>query len=189
MHPHIETWGSILRLYSSKMAESYLKVKILTKFINSFFFSIGNYLNQNEKADTNENPNQKTSKDNSTTKSSTTTDTSAQKAKPNKELIEKLQEEMGKIRKPNEDIKEESKQADTLLTIPPLLVGNREFVMSSCNFLMSSDKNNKTEDLTDDNSGKILFENSKNDHIAIGSNIKDRAKKTQSRQRRRLRLR
>ena len=26
MHPHIETWGSILRLYGSKMAESYLKV-------------------------------------------------------------------------------------------------------------------------------------------------------------------
>ena len=26
MHPHIQTWGSMLRLYGSKMAESYLKV-------------------------------------------------------------------------------------------------------------------------------------------------------------------
>lgn len=26
MHPHIETWGSILRLYGSKMSESFLKI-------------------------------------------------------------------------------------------------------------------------------------------------------------------
>ena len=33
MHPHIQTWGSMLRLYGSKMAESYLKVIYLLNLL------------------------------------------------------------------------------------------------------------------------------------------------------------
>ena len=128
------------------------------------------------------NTNQKASKDNLSAKPSTTADASTQKAKPNKELLEKLKEEMRKIRKPNVDVKDEAtqnieaKQSETLLTIPPLLIGNKEFALSSCNFLMTSDKNTKTDDLADDKSGKILFNDLKSDQTTE-SNKDDRAKK------------
>lgn len=70
MHPHVQTWGSILRLYGSRVAESYLK-------------------NENEK--TEENSGDESAKEKLVPQQ--------QKAKPNKELLEKLKEEMRKIKK------------------------------------------------------------------------------------------
>lgn len=90
---------------------------------------------------------------------------------------------MRKIRKPNASEtsqNQESKQLDTLLTIPPLFVGNGEFALSSCNFLMSTDKIDKTVDGADsqshDTSDKIMFSDLKQDCIKE-SNKKVRAKK------------
>ena len=71
MHPHVQTWGSILLLYGSRVAESYLKNE-----------------NENEKNDN--------SGDEAKTKEA---EQLQQKAKPNKELLEKLKEEMRKIKK------------------------------------------------------------------------------------------
>ncbi len=72
MHPHVQTWGSILRLYGSRVAESYLKNET------------GNEKNEENSGDETK-PNQQPQLE--------------QKAKPNKELLEKLKEEMRKIRK------------------------------------------------------------------------------------------
>jgi microprocessor complex subunit DGCR8 len=73
MHPHVQTWGSILRLYGSRVAESYLK-------------------NETENDKNDENSGDEASKEKLAVEQS-------QKAKPNKELLEKLKEEMRKIKK------------------------------------------------------------------------------------------
>ena len=82
----------------------------------------------------------------------------SQKAKANKELLEKLKEEMRKIRKPSTQTTESAEnmtgKQSTLLTIPPLLVGNSDFVLSSCSYLKTSEKDSKAE--SSENDGKIL---------------------------------
>lgn len=78
---------------------------------------------------------------------------------------------MRKIRKPtniNEN-KTEEKQADTLLTIPPLLLGSGEFTLSSCSYLMTSDLKVKNDQQNDDNNGKILFSDFKTDKSECSS--------------------
>lgn len=93
MHPHIQTWGSILRLYGSNLEESLLL-----------------------KCDKDEKENGEHKQEENT----------QQKAKPNSELLEKLKEEMRKIKRKTLNT-DEKKSQDTLLTIPPLLLGENEF--------------------------------------------------------------
>jgi hypothetical protein len=37
MHPHINTWGSMLRLYGTKMAETYLNIENKVNFRKLLF--------------------------------------------------------------------------------------------------------------------------------------------------------
>ena len=90
------------------------------------------------------------------------------KAKPNRQLLEKLKEEMRKLKKPttqneksNENESESTKQ-QTLLTIPPLLLGDSEFKLSSCNYLMSADSSSANA-AKDDEDGKIMLCENSND--------------------------
>jgi hypothetical protein len=68
------------------------------------------------------------------------------KAKPNKELLEKLKEEMRKLKRQNEHPSSDKNpnfdlmNKDTLLTIPPLLLGDKEFKFTSDNYLMVTGK-------------------------------------------------
>jgi len=76
--------------------------------------------------------------------------------KPNKKLLDKLKEEMRKLKKPAVSPKpSEEGLKDTLLTIPPLILGDQ---VQSMNFLktpdIKSDANGKGDDQDD---GKILF--------------------------------
>lgn len=48
MHPHIQTWGSMLRLYGSKMAESYLKVFCFNIFLIFKCLQTNSILRMNE---------------------------------------------------------------------------------------------------------------------------------------------
>jgi hypothetical protein len=107
-----------------------------------------------------------------------------QKAKPNKELLEKLKEEMRKlIKKPqssseseqsidnvviaaikNNSNNEQNLVHDSILTIPPLyLSNNNEFQLSSDTFLMNSNPKIENENLKDEDDGKILFTSIRND--------------------------
>lgn len=109
-----------------------------------------------------------------------------QKAKPNKELLEKLKEEMRKlIKKPQSSSETENSidnvviaaiknntnnelnlVHDSIMTIPPLYLGNNEFQLSSDAFLMNSDnKNNQNGDgaAKNEDDGKILFTSIRND--------------------------
>lgn len=125
MHPHIQTWGSMLRLYGSKLEESFLKM-------------------ENERT---EDSNEKEEDKQSTTESLTN---KHQKAKPNLELLEKLKEEMRKLKKNTPtgqgNLVGDENQKDTLLTIPPLLLGDSEFKFSSANYLMTSKESNQNKD-------------------------------------------
>jgi len=78
--------------------------------------------------------------------------------KPNKKLLDKLKEEMRKLKKPAVSPKpSEEGLKDTLLTIPPLILGDQ---VQSMNFLKTPDvksdaqANGKCDDQDD---GKILF--------------------------------
>jgi hypothetical protein len=106
-----------------------------------------------------------------------------QKAKPNKELLEKLKEEMRKlIKKPqsasetepsidnvviaaikNNSNNEQNLVHDSILTIPPLYLGNNEFQLSSDTFLMNKSTKNENENSKDEEDGKILFTSIRND--------------------------
>lgn len=88
MHPHIQTWGSILRLYSSNQEETLLL---------------------------------KSDKDDKDSQDNKNEEITSQKSKPNHELLDKLKEEMRKLKRKNLNT-EQTKQINTLLTIPPLLL-------------------------------------------------------------------
>lgn len=136
MHEHITNWGSMLRLYSTKMSEAYLH--------NDFDES--GELKTEKKAISEKKP----------------AEDSSHAAKPNKKLIEKLKEEMRKLKKPsvaktdyNEILKE------TLLTIPPLILGDQ---LESANYLMTSvgskvgqSDNKDLDSEIDGNDGKIAM--------------------------------
>ena len=95
------------------------------------------------------------------------------KAKPNRELLEKLKEEMRKLRKAttSEDTAPKSAPAKTLLTIPPLLLGENEFKLNSCNYLMSAaDSSTATSSKETVDEGKIMLCESK-DGQAVSSAI------------------
>ncbi len=89
-----------------------------------------------------------------------------QKAKPNKELLEKLKEEMRKLRKPavgNGSNNGTGASKDSLLTIPPLELGNE----LGNGFLMVKDHVNsngkeKSQSSSSENDGKILFSTNSN---------------------------
>ena len=88
MHPHIQTWGSILRLYSSNQEDALLL---------------------------------KCEKDEKENEGSKNDDNACQKSKPNHELLDRLKEEMRKLKRKTLNT-EQTKNMDTLLTIPPLLL-------------------------------------------------------------------
>ena len=116
MHPHIQTLGSILRLYSSKTNEALLGV-------NSAPSSTTTTTNKIDE----------TGKDTNQESSGGLT-----KARPNKELLEMLKEEMRKL-KPNINQPQTSDsftKSQSILTIPPLFIGDNEFKLSSNIFLM-----------------------------------------------------
>jgi hypothetical protein len=180
MHPHIETWGSMLRLYGSRMAESFLKME--NKNDDESDSKDSKHANTVDKKATDDGGSTKnvepTSLSNTVTNSNenaTNGKNTNQKAKPNKELLEKLKEEMRKLRKINtsESTTAQANEGantdlggnlgqDTLLTIQPLLLGNNEFQLSSSNFLMSSSDQKEAlgDDKVDIDDGKILFTDS-----------------------------
>ena len=133
MHPHITTWGSMLRLYCDKMAESYLTNDL-----------------QNESDDL------KDAKKSEISSDAKKGEDGQQKAKPNKELLDKLKQEMRKIKKPtNNSNLINSIELDTLSTIPPLILEND---LRNGNFLMSNiTKDIETETTKENDDGKILF--------------------------------
>jgi hypothetical protein len=155
MHPLIQTWGSILRLYGSRMDVSF-----------------GKSGENDSKASGDCGEGKSTSADGQATcpmtagasataqqKTATATAAASQKAKPNKELLEKLKEEMRKLRKiqtaksglPVGDDQQQQKQQqqpqadingqanDTLLTIPPLILNNCDFKLSSNDYLVTKE--------------------------------------------------
>lgn len=107
MHPHIETWGSILRLYGSRTDEV-----------------------AGDDATTQSGP----SSTNEKQSGEKTNPTNGHKAKPNRELLEKLREEMKKLKRTNENSQSNSTGIivagqpnsmlllNTLATIPPLII-------------------------------------------------------------------
>jgi hypothetical protein len=152
MHPHIQTWGSILRLYGSKMDDSLLNSE--------------NESSETKKPDGKEN--------NSNGNSSQGVDTHAHhKAKPNKELLEKLKEEMRKLKKQQDQPSTEKNpnfdlmNKDTLLTIPPLLLGDKEFKFSSANYLMVTSKTGESGEVEAD--GESKASSSKQEDIIVFS--------------------
>lgn len=166
MHPHLTTWGSILRLYCTQMAEALL---------NNDLKSNDSELVDRNNGNTNNSSNDKSKANNQ--------NELIQKAKPNKELLEKLKEEMRKIKKSNNT---DSNQAtdpkdvvkDTLLTIPPLKLNNE----LGANYLMTTEAMEKKiksdEPLSSNSEDKILFTNSKNnDDIEHKSDTETSAKK------------
>ena len=137
MHPHIQTWGSILRLYGSKVEDSLLN-------------------DETENSDCKKNNENETSSkkaDNNHYSMSLETNQAHLKAKPNRELLEKLKEEMRKLKKQQQQSTEnvsvkfdlnnsqELVNKNTLLSIPPLLLGDKEFKFCTTNYnLMVSKK-------------------------------------------------
>jgi hypothetical protein len=105
MHPHVQTWGGILRLYGSRVAESYLKMD-------------GNDDNKNS------------DNDESTVQKEQTT---KRVIEPNGDLLEKLKEEMRKLRKTSKSIGKielnlstSGKTQDSIMTIKPLVLPNEQ---------------------------------------------------------------
>lgn len=73
--------------------------------------------------------------------------------------------EMRKIRKPTQadpsNVTSDTKSSDTLLTIPPLLLGDGEFKLSSCSYLMKPANESQTPKASDEQStDKIMFTDS-----------------------------
>lgn len=102
MHPHIVTWGSILRLYASRTDEM-RNGEETTKTNADSIVAVGNEMSAN-KSETN-------------------------KAKPNRELLEKLREEMKKLKKADTSVSSVDTTAvmlNTLSTIPPLILGGKK---------------------------------------------------------------
>ncbi len=91
---------------------------------------------------------------------------------------------MRKIRKiAQPETNQESKQAETLLTIPPLLLGNGEFTLSSCSYLMTSEVENKNDSdnkKIDENNGKILFSDFKSQKSSETENLIAKKRKIDS---------
>jgi len=161
MHPHINTWGSLLRLYGSKMTESYL---------NGNPVVLDNDSTAHKKAKSSVKPPE--------TGSNTNTGDS-QNAKPNKELLEKLKEEMRKIKRPA-TVESGDKSGYTLLSIPPLLLGNGEFTLGSCSYLMTSDIKRDVSTLKENDEDKIMFAKDKCDSSPIQEASKKRKLKKYS---------
>lgn len=102
MHPHVQTWGGILRLYGSRVAESYLKM------------------------DVNDDNNKNSDNDESTVQKE---QTNKRVIEPNKDLLEKLKEEMRKLRKTSKSVgkielnlSNNTKTKDSIMTIKPLVL-------------------------------------------------------------------
>lgn len=137
MHPHIQTWGSMLRLYGPKMVESYLKQSNDDKSDQ-----------ENNNTNNTNNNNGDTVKSEEDAKSVGVADNKKAiigKSKPNMELLDKLKQEMRKLIKKNEtEIRSElmdeeetkKKENGDSLTLPPLLLVNDDLISSSSNFLM-----------------------------------------------------
>ena len=188
MHPHIDTWGSMLRLYGSRMAESFLKMENQSEQEKIEPKSAANSSEKDATSHKSAGVEAATTSSNSASANGTASKITNQKAKPNRELLEKLKEEMRKLKKPTNSSSDASttdqcsmenksdKEANnaynlghgTLLTIQPLLLGNEEFKLSSSNFLMST-SSNSSEQKADliageaglgNDDGKIMFADS-----------------------------
>ena len=160
MHPHINTWGSLLRLYGSKMTESYLNGNPTVLDNDAANKEVKSSVKPAESG-----PNMNTG--------------DSQKAKPNKELLEKLKEEMRKIKRPP-TVESGEKSADTLLSIPPLLLGNGEFTLSSCSYLMTSEMKRDVSALKENEEDIIMFAKDKPDLSPINEASKKRKLKKYS---------
>ena len=178
MHSHIETWGSMLRLYGSRMAESFLKMENQND-TNKEGDEASDAKQTGGSSSQSEHVEAKKSSAPSANAATSNEKITNQKAKPNKELLEKLKEEMLKLRKTtassetaavattpeaNAANKENSFSmgSETLLTIKPLLLGNAEFKLSSSDFLMSTStkKGEDAAEQTQVDDGKIMFADS-----------------------------
>lgn len=170
MHPHIQTWGSILRLYGSRMDETTAR-------------------NENEptsgaNGSENNEGSLKNVDDAKLNVSNANGTQNSQKIKPNNELLEKLKEEMRKLRQRTSaaaaaasaaaavveavnDNKPDAKQddhpivgpnpAETLLTIPPLILPNCNEMKLISNRQTTDNTVTKIEDNDD---GMIVFTSS-----------------------------
>jgi hypothetical protein len=188
MHPHIQTWGSMLRLYGSQMPESYLKMENNNENQTEDQKSKMNHKNNEssqmklKEKSMNNVPEIPKPTDSTASSSSNGVAVVVEKAKPNRELLEKLKEEMRKIKckpslmnkyqltQPNIENEEEEKGSmvqNELLTIPPLLMKNKsEFELSSCNFLMTTPstttETSQLEDSANQTNDIIMFSNNDN---------------------------
>lgn len=140
MHPHITTWGSMLRLYCAKMTEALLHNDDPNKVTNPSSY--------------------KTTDPVPKSKQQAQEQETSQKAKPNKELLEKLKEEMQKLKRPNQTGANGNGSAvkDTLLTIPPLELANElgsGFLVANGTEPIKLDADGSA--LSSENDGKIMF--------------------------------
>lgn len=144
MHPHITTWGSMLRLYCAKMTEALLYNDDPNKVTNPSSYKTTDPVQKSKQQQAQE---QETSK----------------KAKPNKELLEKLKEEMRKLKRPSQTRANINGNGaavkDTLLTIPPLELANElgsGFLVANGTEPIKLDADSAST-LSSENDGKIMF--------------------------------